>query len=761
MAGYDSALRSRKDDDLGRWRFAAEIADVIRLTPPDWSARIGIFGKWGEGKSTVLQFIEEMLKPEGNVVFSFTPWAVQELDELWQEFGNALIDALKTEKLDVESPWKDATRKLQGKIESTGLSELAQGTAEFFGKDKAYKSVLGLMGKWLKPDGEQVKKIREKLKDKRVVVFIDDLDRATPELLPKLLLSLREILDLPGFTFVLAFDNEIVSDGLITSNKAWGDGDNFLDKILDFQFYLPPVTKAAKHTLLMNMLIRYADFVPRDSVDAVEHLLPDNPRKLKQLVRGLLSLKKQATRHGNDELSWVEVWIAEMIRQESHAFFMRLLDGSTLETLIGVGYKVRESGRRNRGQMEEGPPDTDIRTIVSDLGGINEKQIPRLIELVKAARQLSGYNLAYNFKFALRPEAITWKEFYELEAQWKKVPKSTTLSTWISGQETANSIDTADIETELFDTLLNAKHTAESKAAESAAEQDNARHCVEANALLTMTEQFLELPDAFTPDRFGKLYGKSLYWIAFRVNQADRDLREAEKNLLYSLCDRATADNAPAMLETLKPWDEWTFTPEDSNVRTLKIELRDECVKRLQPKIDDALASYVKRPESVRLLSTSQGSNAFRYTIFSLDRIPWSPVVSDALFGMFLNAKEDEVAFEKASDFLHLLESAANERSNSIARGNAEKLIGNRGFVVALWQAATSRRIQFRMLQHYLHMRGALLKLGAKEEDLPLTDELAAAKGTTTTLPTEVDVDIGSDAADEFLGDEDGEITFE
>jgi hypothetical protein len=53
-----------------------------------------------------------------------------------------------------------------------------------------------------------------------VIVFIDDLDRATPELLPKLLLSLREILDLPGFTFVLAFDNEIVADGLKTANKA-------------------------------------------------------------------------------------------------------------------------------------------------------------------------------------------------------------------------------------------------------------------------------------------------------------------------------------------------------------------------------------------------------------------------------------------------------------------------------------------------------------------------------------------------------------
>jgi KAP family P-loop domain len=91
MSGYDSAQRLKKDDDLGRWRFAAEIAEVIRSTHADWSARIGIFGKWGEGKSTVLHFLEEMLKPEGNIIFYFTPWAVQKLDELWEEFGNALL----------------------------------------------------------------------------------------------------------------------------------------------------------------------------------------------------------------------------------------------------------------------------------------------------------------------------------------------------------------------------------------------------------------------------------------------------------------------------------------------------------------------------------------------------------------------------------------------------------------------------------------------------------------------------------------------
>ena len=555
MPGYDSAQRLKKDDDLGRWRFAAEIAEVIRSTPADWSARIGIFGKWGEGKSTVLHFLEEMLKPGGNIVFYFTPWAVQELDELWEEFGNAFLEALESEKLEVESPWKGTTRKLKEKLESTALPDFVQGAADLVGKDKAYKSALGLVAKWLKPDGAQVAKIREKLRDKRVIVFIDDLDRATPELLPKLLLSLREILDLPGFTFVLAFDNEIVAKGLVTANSAWGDGDDFLDKILDFNYYLPMISKAGKRLLLKNMLDRYAKFVPQDSVNPIEHLLPDNPRKLKRLVRGLVSLQPQVERHGAGELNWVEIWLAEMIRQESYPFFMLLLDGDTLESLVGISYKLRQSGLRTKGEDNEANDNADIRKVIDEAGEINNEHAKRLIELVNATRTLAGFHVQYSFKFALRPEAVTWKEFCELSAQWKEAPVPETISVWIAKQSAANSIGPADIETDLYETLLNAKQDAASKAAEASTVEENATSCAEAKVFLRMTEQFLSLPEMLTPERFGKLYEKSLYWIAFRVNPADSELRDDERNLVYSLLDRTYVEQAPAILETLKPWD--------------------------------------------------------------------------------------------------------------------------------------------------------------------------------------------------------------
>jgi predicted KAP-like P-loop ATPase len=131
-----------------------------------------------------------MLKERDSIVFWFNPWAIQSWNDLWEDFGNRLSAALSASGIPVD-----------------------------------------------------------KVKNSRLVVLVDDLDRCDPKLLPQLLLSLRELLDLPGFTFLLAFDDEIVGKALIDNNPAWLDGSDFLEKILDFRFHLPPVTEKQKERL--------------------------------------------------------------------------------------------------------------------------------------------------------------------------------------------------------------------------------------------------------------------------------------------------------------------------------------------------------------------------------------------------------------------------------------------------------------------------------------------------------------------------------
>ena len=139
-----------------------------------------------------------MLTEKENIVFSFSPWAIQNWNDLWEDFGNRLLEALSAARIPFDGSWKKAAKDSGKWLESRGLGQVAQTAAAFFGGDKLYNAAFGALSRWLRYDGARISAIREKLQNRRLVVLFDDLDRCAPELIPQLLLSLRELLDLPA-----------------------------------------------------------------------------------------------------------------------------------------------------------------------------------------------------------------------------------------------------------------------------------------------------------------------------------------------------------------------------------------------------------------------------------------------------------------------------------------------------------------------------------------------------------------------------------
>ena len=58
----DRAIADRAEDILGRWGIAKAIYDLIANTHTDSALRVGIYGSWGEGKTSVLRFIESLCR---------------------------------------------------------------------------------------------------------------------------------------------------------------------------------------------------------------------------------------------------------------------------------------------------------------------------------------------------------------------------------------------------------------------------------------------------------------------------------------------------------------------------------------------------------------------------------------------------------------------------------------------------------------------------------------------------------------------------
>ncbi len=105
--------------------------------------------------------------------------------------------------------------KLLGKRVQKHVKPLATDLASLSAAAKASAGAgFALMQQFLDVHGSDFQALQSELNGRRVIVFIDDLDRADLRLVPQLLMALRELLDLPGFIFVLAFDDEIISKAL-------------------------------------------------------------------------------------------------------------------------------------------------------------------------------------------------------------------------------------------------------------------------------------------------------------------------------------------------------------------------------------------------------------------------------------------------------------------------------------------------------------------------------------------------------------------
>src|SRR5688572_12317591 len=197
--GYDLPIHRREEDFFDRWRFASELWQIVGKSPKDWSVRVGVYGRWGEGKTSVLNFLQQFAKRDGDVVVWFNPWSVRNREELWNRFAVAIFCSLEEEGIKVKGT--DVVKiKKAGRV----LVEPIQKAAEL---NQIAKVIIGgglsLFGRLLNANSETFKHIHEALGSRRVIVIIDDLDRSDPQLLPELFLSLRDVLDLPGFSFVL------------------------------------------------------------------------------------------------------------------------------------------------------------------------------------------------------------------------------------------------------------------------------------------------------------------------------------------------------------------------------------------------------------------------------------------------------------------------------------------------------------------------------------------------------------------------------
>jgi predicted KAP-like P-loop ATPase len=81
----DKPVSLQKEDKFQRYSFAKRVAEIVSSGKYNKSLVIGIYGKWGQGKTSVMQFIKNEI-PDNAVTINFNPWQFQDQQQLLNSF---------------------------------------------------------------------------------------------------------------------------------------------------------------------------------------------------------------------------------------------------------------------------------------------------------------------------------------------------------------------------------------------------------------------------------------------------------------------------------------------------------------------------------------------------------------------------------------------------------------------------------------------------------------------------------------------------
>lgn len=223
----DKPIFVKAQDRFNRNKFSNRIAETITKRNDNDGLVIGLYGIWGEGKSSVLNMIEEELNTNDNVlIVKFNPWRFKDEDALILNFLKNISEVLNRELNTKTEKFVDFLKKY-GSVTSIFNFDLSKLGENF--SDTQLEDLKNRVNDFLKES------------DKKIVVIIDDIDRLDKQELFSLFKLIKLTGDFSKTYYILSFDDEMVASA-IGERFAEGNrnsGHNFLEKIIQVPLRIP------------------------------------------------------------------------------------------------------------------------------------------------------------------------------------------------------------------------------------------------------------------------------------------------------------------------------------------------------------------------------------------------------------------------------------------------------------------------------------------------------------------------------------------
>ena len=291
-------------DLLGRSSEVLDLAKKIFHTDTSRAAfTLGLTAPWGAGKTSFMLAMQKYLRDNHCseiILIEFNPWMYRKAPNLTQIFFEELSRAL--------APYSSA---------------LASGFMQYVGYILSKENNTWIqLGARLLPQGFKAKSTSEQYEflnkeigklGKKIIIFIDDVDRLDSEELTELFCLVRNISPFPNMSYILAYDKEYVATQL--QKKFDKHTYRYMEKIVQAEYPLAKITPKQLEQAITdifysmgNKYIALKEYLDSSHLQLVHHL--PSLRSIKHIHNCLLSLPNEL----QEKVRLFDWFIIELLR---------------------------------------------------------------------------------------------------------------------------------------------------------------------------------------------------------------------------------------------------------------------------------------------------------------------------------------------------------------------------------------------------------------------------------------------------------------
>jgi predicted KAP-like P-loop ATPase len=278
--------------DLLDFKYMVNAVTSIVRSPSLLPATIGVFGDWGSGKSSLIKMVQKDLEQEEDTLcLTFNGWLFEGYDDAKTALMGTILDEI-SDRRKLNEKAQDIVKRLSQRIDWFRLLSYAGKNAVAFtvggpvglGLNAGTDLVSFLTGNLDKIKGMDADKLKEFIKEeapddrqnsrrnirdfhkdfaelldqtniKTLVVFIDDLDRCTPDTIIETLEAIRLFLFAPRTAFILGADERLVRYAVRRRfpelpGERVEVGRDYLEKLIQFPIRVTPLGRMELETYI-------------------------------------------------------------------------------------------------------------------------------------------------------------------------------------------------------------------------------------------------------------------------------------------------------------------------------------------------------------------------------------------------------------------------------------------------------------------------------------------------------------------------------